>query len=120
MAFDPVLAARVRAALGDAGEVVEKRMMGGICFMLDGHMCCGVNGSDLMIRTGPERHAELVSRPHARPMDFTGRPLKGFVWVAGEGLPTPGSLDDWIDLAVRFVRTLPARGPTPRSGGRPG
>jgi TfoX/Sxy family transcriptional regulator of competence genes len=109
MAYDQDLAERVRRLLEGTGALEEKRMMGGLCFMLDGHMCCGVNGSDLMVRTGAERHAEMLTRPHARPMDFTGKPLRGFVWVAPDGTASEPQLSEWVEDAIQLVRTLPRR-----------
>ena len=86
MPFDPGLAERIRDVMAERHDVVEKRMFGGIAFMVSGHMCCGVATEDLMVRVGPDRYAEALAHPHAREMDFTRKPLKGYVYVAPAGL----------------------------------
>ena len=85
MAYDEDLADRVRAALPDGEEVTERRMFGGLAFMLGGHMFCGVVKDTLMLRLGPEGAARALGQPHVRPMDFTGRPMKGMVFVVSHG-----------------------------------
>jgi TfoX/Sxy family transcriptional regulator of competence genes len=109
MAYDARLAERVREALAAYPGVEERKMFGGLSFLLQGHMCCGVVRDDLVIRTGPAGQAAALARPHAREMDFTGKPLKGFVYVGSEGVASDPDLQSWIDGAVRFVRTLPAK-----------
>jgi hypothetical protein len=109
MAYDENLASRVRKALEGAAGMSEKRLFGGVAFLLRGNMCCGVIASDLMVRVGPESHADALSRPHARPMRFTGRSLTGFVFVASAGLGSPRALRAWVDQGVRFARSLPAK-----------
>lgn len=89
--------------------MVEKKMFGGLSFMVKGHMCCGVVGDELMVRVGPDGYEAALERPHARPMDFTGKPLKGFVYVAAQGFSTQSTLERWIRLALEFVETLPAK-----------
>ena len=109
MAYDEGLAQRVREALsGDAG-VVEKRMFGGLAFMIRGNMCCGVVGEDLMVRVGPEAYEQALALPFARPMDFTGRPLTGFVYVGPDGCSEDGDLAGWVKRALAFARSLPAK-----------
>lgn len=117
MAYDEELAGRVRAILEEspetAPELTEKKMFGGLAFLIRGNMSCGVNGSDLrgdlMVRVGPEAYEEALSRPHARLMDFTGRPLKGFVYVAAEGIADEDGLREWVGLGARFALSLPAK-----------
>ena len=116
MPYDEKLAARLRRILDR--DVEEKRMFGGLTFMVGGHMCCGVTGSDLMVRLGEEAASAAIADPHARPMDFTGRPLKGFVFVAAEGIATDRGLRGWVRRALRFVETLPPKGPS-RTGSAP-
>ncbi len=106
MAYDDRLAARMRTALGRRKGLREIRMMGGLCFTLRGHMCCGVLNDDLVVRVGPERADALRTRPGARPMDFTGKPLRGFLFVGPEGHRTDASLRSWIREAVDFARSL--------------
>ncbi len=109
MAYDERLAGRIRDVLANRGDVVEKKMFGGLAFMVKGNMCCGVVGDELMARVGPDGYQAALKRPHARPMDFTGKPLKGFVYVAPEGSAAPDALESWIGLALEFVETLPAK-----------
>ncbi len=104
MAYDEALAARVRTRLAAQRGVSERRMFGGLCFLLKGHMCAGINGATLMLRVGPERYAEALARPHAREMDFTGRPLKGMIYVDPSGIASAAGLGRWLQLAVAFVR----------------
>ncbi|WP_428262284.1 TfoX/Sxy family protein [Haliangium sp.] len=105
--YDEALVERIRVALGPRPDVSERKMFGGLAFMLGGHMTCGVNGGDLMARVGPEQYGEALDEPDARPMDFTGRPLKGFVYVSG-------AIDDqrlatWVERCVRFTSSLPPK-----------
>lgn len=108
MAYDEQLAARVRALLADRADVSERKMFGGLTFMLRGHMCCGVNGDELIVRLDPEREDEALARPHARPMDLTGRPMRGFITVQPDGLQ--GSrLNLWVQEAVARAESLPPK-----------
>jgi TfoX/Sxy family transcriptional regulator of competence genes len=109
MAFDEQLADRVRASLGGVSGVTEKRMFGGLCFLLDGNMCCGIVGETLMVRVGPDAYENALARPHAREMDFTGRALKGMVYVAPEGLGTARSLSAWVKRGTTFAGELPPK-----------
>lgn len=103
MAFDPDLAERVRQWFHRQGVTPEeKRMMGGLCFMVDGKMCLGVDSDRLMVRLDPAVYETALQRPGCRPMDFTGRPMKGFVWVSREGVGTDQDLHDWSALALGF------------------
>lgn len=83
-------------------------MFGGLCFTVGGHMCCGVAGHDLVVRVGPARYLEALAAPHARPMDFTGRPLKGFVYVGPAGYRA-ADLTKWIRRALSFAGSLPPK-----------
>jgi TfoX/Sxy family transcriptional regulator of competence genes len=109
MAYDAGLAERVRHCLPDGVHVVEKGMFGGLAFMLDGHMACGVIDHDLMVRIGQERAELALGQPHVRPMDFTGRPLKGYVYVEPGGLATDDALRGWVAQAAEFVASLPPK-----------
>ncbi|MDH3382664.1 MAG: TfoX/Sxy family protein [Deltaproteobacteria bacterium] len=109
MAYNEAVARRVSKALSKSGEFNEKKMFGGIAFMLRGHMCCGVLGDNLMVRVGPEGYETALSRPHVREMDFTGRPLKGFVYVEPAGFSSEKDLRSWIAKATMYVRSLPAK-----------
>jgi len=103
MSYDEALAARIRKCLAGRTDVVEKKMFGGLCFMVGGAMCCGLTKSDFMVRVGPDKYDDALAQPHARPMDFTGRPLKGMVYVAPEGLRTESALAQWVQRGVEFV-----------------
>ncbi len=109
MAYDEKLAGRLRKALRGAGTVSEKKMFGGIAFMLNGNMCCGVINDLLMARVGPEAYSGALERPYARPMDFTKRPMKGYVYVEPDGLRSDEELREWVGRCVGFVRTLPKK-----------
>ena len=109
MAYDEGLAERLRAILDEQRVVSEKKMFGGLCFLLDGKMCCGIVKDQLMVRVGAEHHAKALKQPSARPMDFTGRPMKGFVFVGQDGLDSERQLEWWVGLGVSAARAaLPA------------
>jgi TfoX/Sxy family transcriptional regulator of competence genes len=109
LAYDEMLAGRIRKLLQAKRNVIEKKMFGGLAFMLNGHMCCGVEKNNLVIRVGPEKYNDLVIKPHARPMDLTGRPLKGFIYVEASGYKSEPGLRKWLDEAVAFVASQPAK-----------
>ena len=109
MAYDEELAERIRRALAGRQGVSEKKMFGGIAFMLRGNMCCGIVGDELMVRVGPGRFQEALAEPHARPMDFTGRPMRGMVYVTPEGCRTDEALKRWVEQGLNFAATLPAK-----------
>jgi TfoX/Sxy family transcriptional regulator of competence genes len=109
MAFDEQLAERVRAALGDVPDVSERRMFGGLAFLVGGHMACGVVGDDLMLRLGEVGADAALDRPHVRPMDFTGRPMRSMVYVAPDGIGAERTLTEWVERAVEFASALPPK-----------
>lgn len=109
MPFDDKLAQRTRGLLKGDYELQEKRMFGGLAFMVNGHMCCGISGKDLMVRVGPDIYERALKRPHARKMDFTGKPLRGFIYVAPEGCRTAAQLKGWVKLGLDFVLSLPPK-----------
>jgi TfoX/Sxy family transcriptional regulator of competence genes len=109
MPYDDGLAQRVRELLEELSGLSEKKMFGGLAFLLRGNMCVGVVADELMVRVGPDAHQAALAEPHARPMDFTGRPMKGFVYVAAEGFESDGDLRDWVERGTRFARSLPPR-----------
>ncbi len=106
MAHDTKLADRIRSVLGARAGLTEKAMFGGVAFLLDGRMFCGVVKADLMVRVGPDAHAEALRLGHARPMDFTGRPMKGYVFVGAPGTRTVASVKRWIERGVACARAL--------------
>ena len=112
MAYDEELAERVRRALTPHEGLSEKKMFGGIAFMLRGNMCCGIVRDQLMVRVGPERYDDALARPHARPMDFTGRPMKGMVYVGPEGLRSDADLSEWLRRGAEFAAALPPKKPS--------
>ena len=109
MAFDEKLAERMRKQLADQGGVVEKRMFGGVAFLLNGNMCCGVHQEALMVRLSPDAAAAALRQPHTRIFDLTGRPMKGWLLVDAEGLKTAAQLKRWIGQSVAFAASLPAK-----------
>lgn len=109
MAFDEKLADRVRRALFGQRGMVEKRMFGGLAFMLRGNMCCGVLREDLVVMVGPAAHAAELRRPHARVMDFTHKPMKGYLYVGPRGVATAASLRSRLSPAIAFAATLPRK-----------
>ncbi len=103
MAYNEQLAKRIRDFLGDARvRVEEKRMMGGLCFMVNGKMCVGVEKDRLMVRLDPEEYESALRRKGCVSMDFTGRPLRGFVFVKLVELSTDDALNGWLKLALEF------------------
>ena len=102
MAYDEKLANRVREALSEQKSVVEKKMMGGLTFMVNGKMCVGILREDLMARIDPEVYETALQKTGCREMNFTGRPMKGFIFISPEGTSTRKDLDYWMDLALDF------------------
>ncbi len=109
MAYDEGVAQRVREALDEYPNVSEKGMFGGLAFMLNGHMCIGVVGNELMVRVGPQQYEECLELPHARKMDFTGQPLTGFLFVDEKGFESDKDLLAWVKRAIGFVSSLPPK-----------
>ena len=108
MAYDENLADRVRTILEVEPSLSERKMFGGLAFMVDGHMCCGIVGSDLMLRLGPAGAEAALALSHVRSMDFTGRLMTSMVYVAPEGLRGV-ALRRWVEKATAFARTLPPK-----------
>ncbi len=109
MAYDEGLAQRMRDALQDQHGLDEKKMFGGVGFMLRGNMACGVHGDDMIVRVGPAAYDAALAEEHARPFDMTGRPMKGWVWVAQEGFAEDTDLEAWVQRGVGFALSLPAK-----------
>lgn len=110
MAYDADLANRVRERLGGEDRVNEKAMFGGLAFLLSGNMAVGITGDELMVRVGPDATDDALGRPHARPFDMTGRPMRGWILVAAGGVREERDLDDWVARGVAFARSLPPKG----------
>ena len=109
MAFDENLAARIRTALGRKKGVEEKKMFGGLCFLLHGHMLVGVWKNSLIARIGQEQAAEGMLEPHAKQMDITGKPMKGWIMVEPDGVADDAEVKKWVQRAVKFVGKLAAK-----------
>jgi len=109
MPFDEQLANRIRKLMMRRSGIAERKMFGGLCFTSNGHMCCGVIHQNLMVRIGPKRYAEALLQSHVREMDFTGRPLKGYIYVDPKGYKSDDSLKHWIKAGLQFVSSLPPK-----------
>jgi TfoX/Sxy family transcriptional regulator of competence genes len=109
MPYSKSLAARIRHALGNRKGIVEKKMFGGVGFLLHGNMLVGVWQDSLIVRLGPEKGDQALSESHVKPFDITGRAMKGWVMVEPEGVENDDQLCGWIWRAVEFVGTLPAK-----------
>jgi len=109
MAYDEKLAERVREVLRRRRGVTEKKMFGGLAFLVKGHMACGVIGDDLMVRVGADAYEAALQKAGARPMDFTGRPMKGMVYVGPRGHRRAPSLRAWVEQGVSYAKSLPPK-----------
>ncbi len=125
MAFDEELAERVLGALGahddiDAKRIERKAMFGGVSYMVDGAMCVGILGDEIVARVRPEDSDAYLAEPGVRPMDFTGRPMRGWLYVGGSAVASDAALAKWIDRCVAFARTKPAqkRSPAPKAANK--
>ena len=111
MVYDEVLASRIRAVLAARPGALkdEKKMFGGVSFMVAGQMCCGVLKNDMVVRVGADRYTEALAQPHVRPFDFTGRPSAGMgmVYVAREGLTSDQALEAWVQQGLEYVSAHP-------------
>jgi TfoX/Sxy family transcriptional regulator of competence genes len=109
MAYSESLATRVRDTLGRKRNLVEKKMFGGVGFLLRGNMCVGIWKSSLIVRLDPEKYDDALAEPHAREFDITGRPMRGWVLIDPEGLEEDRDLRAWIERGLEFVGTLPGK-----------
>ena len=119
MAYDDKLAARVRKALPPSTNIEERKMFGGLAFLIGGNMACGIVGDALMVRVGADGYEAALTRSHARPMEFTGRPMTGMVFVDPPGLDEEG-LATWVALGAGYAASLPAKGGGTASPARAG
>ena len=108
MAYNLKLAERIRAQL-EGIPFVEKNMFGGVGFLIGGNMACGVNKDNLIVRIDPEKQATLLKKPHAKPFDLTGKPMKGWLVVGADGVKTEKQLGSWVKEGVEFASTLPSK-----------
>lgn len=108
MAYNLKLAERIRSQLDDIPSV-EKKMFGGVGFLLNGNLACGVNKENLIVRVDPEKHSALLKKPHAKPFDLAGKPMKGWLIVEADGVKTDKQLNAWVKEGVEFALTLPPK-----------
>ena len=106
MAYDEGVAERVREFVQPLSGISERKMFGGIAFMAHGHMFLGVLGNDLMARVGPDGYANALQQRHVREMDFTGRSMKGYVYVEPPGFESDADLEHWVNTCLAFVESL--------------
>ena len=111
MPYDEGLAERLREQFQDRSDVEEKKMFGGLCFMLSNHMCCGIVKDTLMARVGTDNYKKCLARKHTREMDFTGKAMKGMVYVTPEGIESDTDLAEWVGFCSSFVESLPPKKP---------
>lgn len=109
MPFDETLSQRVRGLLKLQPGIVEKRMFGGLGFLLNGNMCCGIWKEFLILRLGPEQGGQALQQPHVRPFDITGKAMTGWVMVEPDGVATVPTLSKWVNRAIGFVEELPPK-----------
>lgn len=109
MPYDEQLVERVRGVIAKQRNVAERKMFGGLTFMVRGNMACGVENDRLMVRVGPAAYDDALGEPHAQMMNFTGRPMKGFVFVEQAGLKSDKDLEAWVQRGVDFAMSLPAK-----------
>jgi TfoX/Sxy family transcriptional regulator of competence genes len=107
MAYSEDLVKKVRYLLKESDGLTEKQMFGGLAFMLNGNMACGVVGEELMVRVGPENYQDALGERYTRPMDYTGRPLKGMVYVEEDAIEA--DLDGWVNKGAEFAGSLPPK-----------
>ena len=109
MAYSEELADRVRGVMAGRSGVREQKMFGGVAFMLNGNMACGIIKDELIVRVGKENFDDALSLPHARVFDMTGRPMRSFVYVAHEGIATDDGLAEWAGRGIAYAETLPPK-----------
>jgi TfoX/Sxy family transcriptional regulator of competence genes len=109
MAYNTELAHRIRAVLSDQEGVSERKMFGGLCFLINNNMACGIVKDELMVRVDKAKYGEALQLPHAREMDFTGRPMRGMIYVGVEGIATDADLAEWVGRGLAFAASLPPK-----------
>jgi len=108
MTYNLKLAERIRSEL-EGIPFIEKKMFGGVGLLLNGNVACGVNKDNLIVRVDPEKHTALLKKPHAKPFDLTGKPMKGWLIVEAAGVKTDKQLSAWVKEGVEFALTLPPK-----------
>ena len=109
MAYDEKLAARVRKTLANRKGIAEKKMFGGVAFLLNGNMCVGLHGEELIVRVDPGETDQALAKPHTRIFDMTGRPMKGWILVKSAGVASEDALAKWVSVGVSYAASLPAK-----------
>ncbi|ATC85910.1 MULTISPECIES: TfoX/Sxy family protein [Pseudoalteromonas] len=109
MAFDRGLEERLYELFNARHDLVVKKMFGGLCFIISDYMCCVIIGNKLMVRVGPENYSDCLAKPHVTEMDFTGKPVKGLVYILPEGFESDSDLAYWVNTCVNFVESLPPK-----------
>jgi len=109
VSYDAKAADRVRQLLSGCADVAEKRMVGGLSFLVEGNMCCGITGTTLMVRVGADGRDQALREPHVQPMRLAGRALSGFICVEPAGFATDDALARWVQRGLAFVAGLPAK-----------
>ena len=109
MAYDEKLAGRVRKLLAKRKAIAEKKMFGGVAFLLNGNMCVGLHGEELIVRLDPDATGQALAQPHTRIFDMTGRPMKGWILVKPAGLASESALARWVSMGVNYAASLPAK-----------
>lgn len=109
MTYDKILAIRVRETFGQLSGLEEKKMFGGVGFLVYGNMACGVHGDGLIVRVGIERYQAALSQPYTRVFDLTGKPMAGWIVVEPKGCETDRELKHWLNYGVEYARSLPPK-----------
>ncbi len=109
MAYNESSAQRIRNQMQKNPGFVEKKMFGGICFLLNGNMACGIRNDDIIVRVGKEAYEDCLALPHTRQFDITGRPMTGWVMVSSEGYQSDAELKSWLQRGIDFAKTLPPK-----------
>jgi TfoX/Sxy family transcriptional regulator of competence genes len=109
MAYDEGLAERIREVLENNPDIKEKKMFGGLAFMLQGNMACGLISDELLVRVGADNYTKTLAMPHTREMNFTGKPMKGFIMVEAEGYEDDKALAKWVKQGLDYARSLPEK-----------
>ena len=111
MAFDRGLEERLYEHFRNRHDLAVKKMFGGLCFSLSDHMCCVIIGDKLMARVGPENYSDCLTKPYTSEMDFTGKPVKGLIYILPDGFESDSGLAHWVNICISFVDSLPPKQP---------
>jgi len=106
MVYNEKLADRIRKTLGKSKGVTEKHMFGGLSFLVNGKMFCGVLKNEMVVRINPKQYEEFLNKPHVRPMDFTGKPMKGFLFVDHHGIKNDNAIKQWVQISLNYAKSL--------------